>query len=79
MISRSNSPCRMERTSAEVSTNSSRVVGKMRPLGTAPRQWPARPMRCSMTAIERGELRWHTRSIVPTSIPNSSEAVATRA
>ena len=31
----------------------------------------------SATAIERGELIWHTRSTVPISIPSSSEAVAT--
>ena len=36
--------------------SSSRVVTKKRPLGTAPRQWPERPMRCSATAIARGEL-----------------------
>src|SRR6267378_4483612 len=36
----------MARTSAEHSRRSSRVVAKRRPLGTAPRQWPARPMRC---------------------------------
>src|SRR5208282_4762439 len=50
---------------------------KNRPLGTAPRQWPDRPTRCKATAIERGELMWHTRSTVPMSMPSSSEAVAT--
>ena len=29
------------------------------------------------TAIERGELIWHPRSTVPTSMPSSSDAVAT--
>jgi hypothetical protein len=46
--------------------------------GNAPRQWPERPTRCSATAIERGELIWQTRSTVPTSMPSSSDAVATR-
>ena len=43
---RSSSPWRIARTSAAHSSSSSRVVAKMRPLGIAPRQWPARPMRC---------------------------------
>ena len=33
---------------------SSRVVAKKRPLGMAPRQWPARPMRCMATANGAG-------------------------
>ena len=49
----------MARTSAAHSSKSSRVVAKKRPLGTAPRQWPERPTRCSATAIARGELIWH--------------------
>ena len=64
-ISRSSSPRLMARTSAAHSTSSSRVVANSRPLGTAPRQWPARPIRCSATAIDRGDPTWHTRSIVP--------------
>ena len=36
-------------------------------------------MRCSATAMERGEPIWHTRSTVPISMPSSSEAVATTA
>ena len=45
----------------------------------APRQWPARPTRCKATAIARGEPILQTRSMAPTSIPSSSEAVATSA
>ena len=77
--SRSSSPRRMARTSAAHSSSSSRVVAKSRPFGSAPTQWPARPMRCSATAMERGEPIWHTRSTVPISMPNSSDAVATTA
>ena len=40
---------------------------------------PERPMRCSATAIERGEPIWQARSTVPISMPSSSEAVATTA
>ena len=36
-------------------------------------------MRCSATAIDRGEPIWQTRSTVPISMPSSSEAVATTA
>ena len=36
-------------------------------------------MRCSATAIERGEPIWQTRSTVPMSMPSSSDAVATTA
>ena len=39
--------------------------------------WPERPMRCSASAIERGEPSWQTRSTAPTSMPSSSDAVAT--
>ena len=67
------------RTSAAHSSSSSRVVAKMRPLGMAPRQCPARPMRCSATAMERGEPIWQTRSTWPISMPSSSDAVATSA
>ena len=71
----------MARTSAAHSTSSSRVVAKNRPFGTTLRStlWPERPIRCSATAIERGVPIWHTRSTVPTSIPSSSDAVATTA
>src|SRR4249920_250594 len=68
----------MERTSAAHSISSSRVVGKKRPLGTAPRQWPARPKRWRETPIDRGEPICSARSTWPMSIPSSSEAVATR-
>ena len=69
----------MARTSAAHSISSSRVVAKRRPLGSAPTQWPERPMRCSATAMERGEPIWQTRSTVPISMPSSSDAVATTA
>ena len=46
-------------------------------LGRAPSAWPERPMRCSAVAIERGEPTRHARSTAPTSMPSSSEAVAT--
>ena len=45
----------------------------------APTQWPERPMRCSATAIERGDPSCTTRSTEPMSMPSSSEAVATTA
>ena len=64
-------------TSAAHSTSSSRVSGKSRPLGVAPRAWPERPTRWSAVAMERGEPSWQVRSTVPTSMPSSSEAVAT--
>ncbi len=76
-IRRSKSPDLIARTRTAHSARSSRVVTKNRPLGTAPRQWPLRPTRCRATAIERGEPMWQTRSTVPTSMPSSSEAVAT--
>ena len=77
MISRSSSPSRIDFTRAAPSNRSSRVVTNSRPFGTAPRQWPDRPTRCNATAIDRVELIWQTRSTVPTSMPNSSDAVAT--
>ena len=67
----------MARTSAAHSISSSRVVAKMRPLGIAPRQWPHGRCAADATAIERGEPIWQTRSTKPTSMPSSSEAVAT--
>ena len=36
-------------------------------------------MRCSATAIDRGDPIWQTRSTVPMSMPSSSDAVATTA
>ena len=73
----SSSPRPIASTSAAHSIRSSRVVGNSRAFGVAPRQWPARPMRCTATAIDRVDAIWHTRSIVPTSMPSSSDAVAT--
>ncbi len=79
IASRSISPLRIARTSAPHSINSSRVVANRTPFGVAPTQWPERPMRCNPTAIERGDPIWTTRSTEPTSMPSSSEAVATTA
>ena len=58
-------------------TSSSRVSGKTMPFGTAPSAWPERPTRWSSVASARGAPMWHTRSTVPTSMPSSSDAVAT--
>ena len=65
------------RTSAAHSTSWSRVSGKRRPLGVAARAWPERPIRCRPVAMERGEPIRQTSSTAPTSMPSSSEAVAT--
>ncbi len=54
------------------------MVAKRRPLGMAPRQWPARPTRCMATATARVVAIWQTRSTLPMSMPSSSEAVAMR-
>ena len=43
----------------------------------ASRAWPERPTRWSAVAIERGEPSRQVRSTVPTSMPSSSDAVAT--
>jgi hypothetical protein len=64
---------------AAASTSSSRVNGKSRPLGVRPTPWPERPTRCRKAAIERGVPTWIARSTSPTSIPSSSDAVATSA
>ena len=45
----------------------------------SPSAWPERPMRCRNVVIARGEPIWQTRSTVPTSMPSSSDAVATMA
>ncbi len=71
--------CESRAPRAAHSMSSSRVVANSRPCGRAPTQCPDRPMRCSATAMERGEPIWHTRSTVPISMPNSSDAVATTA
>ena len=67
------------RTNAAHSISSSRVTGNSRPFGVAPRQWPARPIRCSPTAKLRGDPSCTTSSTAPTSMPSSSDAVATTA
>ena len=77
IVRRSSSPASTARTAAVLCTSSSRVSGKRMPFGTAPSEWPERPTRCSSVAIERGAPRWQTRSTWPTSMPSSSEAVAT--
>ena len=48
-----------------------------RPWACAPSQCPERPTRCSSVAMVRGDPSWQTRSTWPTSMPSSSEAVAT--
>ena len=61
------------------STSSSRLSGKMRPLGSPPRRCSARPTRCRKVASEWVGPIWQTRSTEPMSMPSSSEAVATSA
>ena len=51
----------------------------MRPLDTRESAWPARPTRCSAAATLRGDCSWTTRSMAPTSMPSSSDDVATSA
>ena len=75
----SSRPWRVPRSSAAHSTSSSRVVGYSRPDGVPVRVWLERPTRCRKVAKLRGEPIWHTSSTGPTSMPSSSEAVATRA
>ena len=77
-MSRSSSPRRIASTSAAHSISSSRVVAKSRPFGHR-RRASGRRGRCAgpPTAIERGDPIWQTRSTVPTSMPSSSDAVAT--
>ena len=76
-LSRVDLAARAARTRAAHSTSWSRVSGKSRPLGVARRAWPERPTRCSAVAIERGEPIRQMRSTAPTSMPSSSDAVAT--
>ena len=77
--SRSRSPARTPASSAVHSTSSSRLSGKSRPFGTPPTWWFARPIRCRNVPIDRGEPSWQTSSTGPTSMPSSSDAVATSA
>src|SRR5437016_1247470 len=51
----------------------------MRPFGKPPCLCSARPTRCKRLAIDRVAPSWQTRSTEPISMPNSREAVATRA
>ena len=53
--------------------------GRGAPAACRPRAWPERPTRCRKVAMLRGEPIWQTRSMVPMSMPSSSEAVATSA
>src|SRR5437764_760884 len=69
----------IERTTAAASTSSSPLVTTMRPLDTRESAWPARPTRCSAAATLRGDCSWTTRSMAPTSMPSSSDDVATSA
>ena len=48
-MTRSSRPARSPRTTAAHSTSSSRLAGKSRARGVAPRQWPDRPARWSAT------------------------------
>ncbi len=75
----SSAPARRPRTSAAHSTSSSRLMGKKRAFGVAPRQCPDRPARCNATWSAPGLPSWATRSTVPMSMPSSSDAVATMA
>ena len=75
----SSRPWRTPASRAVHSTSSSRV-SRVEPPGRRPvRVWLARPTRCRKVAMARGEPIWHTSSTGPTSMPSSSEAVATRA
>src|SRR5437016_4312991 len=51
----------------------------MRPLLTRDSRWPERPTRWSAAATVRGDWTCTTRSIAPTSMPSSSDDVATSA
>ena len=76
---RSRRPAATARTSAAHSTSSSRDVANRRPREVRPSACPERPMRCRNVVTARGEPIWHTRSTEPTSMPSSSDAVATMA
>ncbi len=51
----------------------------MRPFGVPPAKWPERPTRCKNVAMEPVLPSWQTSPTSPTSMPNSKEAVATKA
>ena len=71
-------PSRMPRATTAHSSRSPRNLGKMRPLETSPRPWPARPIRCRPRVTDFGDSTWITRSTAPMSMPSSREEVATR-
>ena len=75
------SRCESREPERRTRSSSSRVVANSRPFGTlfGSTRWPERPMRCSATAIDRGEPIWQTSSTEPISMPSSSDAVATTA
>lgn len=75
----SRSPSRTALRSAVHSINSSRVMAKRMPLEMPALWWPARPTRWSSTEMARVLPSCTTRSTLPTSMPNSSDAVATMA
>ena len=79
IVTRSSWPARMERTTAAASISSSPLVTTIRPFEVRESRWPARPTRCSAAATLRGDCTWTTRSMAPTSMPSSSEDVATSA
>ncbi len=54
-------------------------MGKSRPAGVPSSWWLARPTRWRNVPIDRGDPIWQTSSTGPTSIPSSSDAVATSA
>ena len=75
----SSAPRRRPRATAAHSTSSSRLIGNRRPFGTPPFTCAARPIRWSATWSAPGVPSWTTRSTSPTSMPSSSDAVATTA
>ncbi len=72
------SASRMRRATTAHSSRSPRYLGKIRPLETSPRPWPARPIRCRPRVTDFGDSTWITRSTAPMSMPSSRELVATR-
>ena len=76
---RSSSCARIARATAAASTSSSPRVAMTLPRATRVSRCPARPTRCRTAAIVRGDCVWTTRSMAPTSMPSSSEEVATSA
>ena len=61
------------------SSRSGRYFGMILPVAVSPTRCPARPTRCNPAVAVFGDSICTTRSIAPTSIPSSSELVATSA